>query len=168
MKTEEFQNYLSQITPLLTGSINNKEEVVSALEILVNDPDLQQPHAENITTEIQRKYLLATATPETNAYRNLHMILRDHSKSAQIYTGIANLWAAEACSAQAHYDTEDELFKQNVARGYFPSTPYEQWFVTGTDREIGGIVDQQQRTSMRAKYLQYCKEREVEYRSASQ
>ncbi len=165
MNKTEFETHCNQLIPLVTGNITEREAVVSALEELVNNQELQSP--EDVKGQLKRKYILVCATPGTDAYQNLHRVLSKHPKAVQVYNGIANLWAAEARVAQSHYETEDELFRQN-ARGYFPSTPYERWFVTATDKEVGGLVNKKQREGMRANYLQYCKEREAEYRSAAQ
>ena len=168
MNTEEFQARCPQLAPLVTGDLCNTEEIVSALEALVTNPNMQQSNAEDVVIRLQRKYVLATATPGTTEYQNLHIVLKNHYKATQIYAGIARLWNVEAAVAQSCYVEEDQLFNPTISRGYMPSTPYERLFVTRIDKEVGGLINQQQREKMRDEYIKYCKEREAEYKLASQ
>lgn len=161
MNQQEFEINLRKITPLLQRGNLNADEIISGLEAMVTDQELQSDDATNLVASKQRMYVLAAATPGTDAYQNLHNVLRNHPKVAQIYGGVAQLWKVEKKAAAQHYETEDSLLDSELTRPYFAATPYEKWFVGKKQIEIE--IDQRTRNLMREEYLQYCKEREAEY-----
>lgn len=168
MNDKEFQKYRSQITSLLEGSAMKEEEIVSALEALVNDQRTQSTDANDLVAAHRRLYVLAVATLSTKPYNNLYDVLRNHPNASQLFSGIAKIWAVEAAAAQSHYTMEDESFNKDAPRGYFPATPYEQWFITRSGREEGGLPTKEKREKRREQYLHYCEKREAEYKRRSQ